>query len=154
MSNANVVTGVGYYEIQYFDGSRPWSGLPAGAAENFYRDLAAAIAPFPYRALGSNRSRSPAGSWLEVPPTSVHVVETREHYEATAGFPATSFWTANEFLVVPINSAQFPDGTYRFRVVGWNDAGGGEVTAPRVLPLCGSKEDNGWVLDVQQPVGP
>jgi len=82
------------------------------------------------------------------------VVETREHYEATTGLPPFAFWTTNQFLVVPINSAIFPDGTYQFRVVGWNDAGGGEVTNGRVLPLCGSEEENGWVLTFNNRVDP
>jgi hypothetical protein len=151
VSNANIVVGVDYYEIQYFDGSA-WTDLPPGAAENFYRDWLSAVSPFPSGSvLFAFTSRTVAGS---SPPASVTVVETREHYEATTGFPATSFWTANEFLVVPVNSAAFPDGTYQFRVVGWNDAGGGEVTGGRVLPLCGSDEDNGWVLTFNNRLDP
>ena len=151
VSNANIVTGVDYYEIQYLNGS-VWSGLPPGAAENFSRSWLSAVPPhlsgsvaFPFT------SRVVAGS---SPPTNVTVVETREHYEATTGLPPFAFWTSNQFLVVPINSAIFPDDTYQFRVVGWNDAGGGEVTNGRVLPLCGSEEENGWVLTFNNRVDP
>jgi hypothetical protein len=151
VANANIVIGVDYYEIQYDDGSG-WSGLPPGAAENFYRDWLSAISPFPSGSvLFAFTSRVVAGS---SPATSVTVVETREHYEATTGLPPAAFWTSNQFLVVPINSAAFPDGTYQFRVVGWNDAGGGEVTDQRVLPLCGSDEDNGWVLTFNNRLDP
>ena len=143
VENANIVVGVDYYEIQYYDGSA-WTGVPPGAAESFYRDWLSGISPFPSGAvLFPFLSRVVAGS---SPATSVTVVETREHYEATTGLPPFAFWTSNQFLVVPINSAAFPNGTYQFRVVGWDDAGGGEVTNPRVLQLCGSDEDNGWTL--------
>ncbi len=151
VSNANVVTGVDYYEIQYLDGST-WSSLPPGAAMNFYRDWLQAVTPFPSGSvLFPFTSRTVAGS---SPPATVTVVETREHYEATTGLPPFAFWTSNEWLVVPIASASFADGTYQFRVVGWNDTGSGEVTNGRVLPLCGSDQPNGWVLTFNNRLDP
>jgi hypothetical protein len=144
VSNSNIVTGVDYYEIQYFDGSA-WSGLPPGAALDFSRGSQSLVTPFiPGSVPFPFQNRVVAGS-----STSVNVVETREHYEATTGFLLHNFWTSNQFLVVPIESAvNFADGTYQFRVVGWHDAGGGEVKDPVVLPVCGSEPelDNGWVL--------
>ena len=149
--NANIVTGVAYYEIQYFNGS-VWGTLPPGGAENFVRDWLSAIPPFSSGSVPfSFTSRVVAGS---SPPASVSVVETREHYEATVGLPPSAFWTSNEFLVVPLDSAAFPDGTYQFRVVGWNDAGGGEVTGGRVLLLCDSKVENHWVLTFNNRLDP
>ena len=149
VSNANIVTGVDYYEIQYFDGSA-WSGLPNGAAENFYREWLVPVGP-PIFVFFAFTSRIVAGS---SPPVSVTVVETREHYELTTGLPLGAFPVANEWLVVPIDSTRFADGTYRFRVVGWNDNGSGEVTNPRVLPLCDSDQENGWVLTFNNRVEP
>lgn len=150
VSNANIVVGTDYYEIQYNDGSG-WSGLPPGAAESFYRDWLAVSPISSGSVLFSFTSRVVAGS---SPATSVTVVPAREYYEATTGLPPTAFWTSNQFLVVPINSAVFPDGTYQFRAVGWTDAGGGEVTGGTVLPLCGSGEDNGWVLTFNNRLAP
>ena len=141
VSNANIVAGVDYYEIQYLVGST-WSSLPAGAAEEFYRDWLSGVSPFP-----SGSVKFPFTSMgVQGTATSVSVVETREHYEARTGFGLPQFWTSNVNMVVPIDSHAFHDGTYDFRVVGWNDAGGGEVTNGRVLRLCDSEEENGWVL--------
>jgi hypothetical protein len=152
VSNANIVTGADYYQIQYFDGSA-WIDLPPGAAMDYRRDWLqppgtawlSGFVPFAFN------SHTVAGS---SPPSSVTVVETREHYEATIGLPPLAFWTSNEWLVVPIDSAKFNDGTYQFRVVGWRDAGGGEVTDPKVLPVCGTELDNGWVLTFNNRINP
>jgi hypothetical protein len=167
ISNANIMTGVDYYEVQYFNGSE-WVDLPPGAAEEFSRKwLQPPVPPstewskgavhFPF----SNRV-------VKGKAATVNVVESREYYEASPGLPAEAFWTSNEFLVVPIDSKMFPDGTYQFRVVGWRDAGGGEVEGPpvipggtytslggEVLPVCGDPEQtNGWVLAFNNRVDP
>ena len=160
ISNANIMTGVDYYEVQYFDGS-DWVDLPPGAAEEFFRTWLEPVPPptvwpsgaVPFQFI----NRVVAGS---SPTATVTVVESREHYEASPGLPGAAFWTSNEFLIIPIDSSKFADGTYEFRVVGWRDAGGGEVTGPpvisggtytplggEVLPVCGDPEQtNGWVL--------
>jgi hypothetical protein len=153
VSNANIVTGVDYYEIQYWDGSA-WADLPPGAAENFNREWLVPSGPFSFTTLVAPfafTSRTVAGS---SPPKSVTVVETRERYEATTGLPPGAFGVQNEWLVVPINSTVFADGTYQFRVVGWNDNGSGQVTNPRVLRLCDSERENGWVLTFNNRVDP
>lgn len=93
--------------------------MPPGAAENFYREWLAPPPGSPVVVLFPFTSRTVAGS---SPPVSVTVVETREHYELTTGLPPGAFPVLNEWLVVPINSAVFADGTYRFRVVGWTYA--------------------------------
>jgi hypothetical protein len=160
--NANDVIGVDYYQIQYYDGA-DWVGLPPGAAEGFYREWLqpappptlwpSGAVPFPFT------NQVVKGSHGE----EVNVVETRERYESSTGLPVGAYWTANELLVVPIDSSKFPDqdGTYQFRVVGWLDAGGDEVEGPvkkpgvnytplggEILPVCypGRTQDNGWVL--------
>jgi hypothetical protein len=165
ISNANIMTGVDYYEVQYFNGT-DWVDLPPGAAENFSRTWLQPVpkgvwpsgsVPFPF----SNRV-------VKGKLATVNVVESREHYEASPGLPGAAFWTSNEFLVVPIDSSKFHDGTYQFRVVGWRDAGSGEVEGPpaiagrtytplggEVLPVCGDPEQtNGWVLAFNNRVEP
>ncbi len=166
ISNANIMSGVDYYEIQYFNGSE-WVDLPPGAAQAFSRSWLQPVppptvwpsgaAPFPF----GNRVVKGTSS-------TVNVVESREHYEASPGLPGAAFWTSNEFLVVPIDSSKFADGVYQFRVVGWRDAGSGEVEGPpvvsgltytalggEVLPVCGDPEQaNGWVLAFNNRVEP
>jgi hypothetical protein len=168
IANANIMTGVDYYEVQYFDGS-DWVDLPPGGAEDFFREW---LEPVPAPAVWPSgavpfqfTSRVVSGS---SPTATVTVVESREHYEASPGLPGDAFWTSNQFLVVPIDSSKFPDGAYQFRVVGWRDAGGGEVAGPpeipggtytpvggEVLPVCGdTTETNGWVLAFNNRVEP
>jgi len=166
ISNANVMTGVDYYEVQYFNGS-DWVDLPPGAAEDFFRAWLEPVPPptvWPSGAVPFPFSNRVVKGKL----ATVNVVESREHYEASPGLPGAAFWTSNEFLVVPIDSSKFPDGTYEFRVVGWRDAGSGEVEGPpvipgmtytplggEVLPVCGDPEQtNGWVLAFNNRVDP
>jgi len=144
---ANIVTGIDYYEVQYLSASG-WASLPPGAAMNFSRKWeqpplapgdpwSSAWVPFPFV------NRVVAGS-----SASVSVVETREHYETTTGFGLPKFWTVYEWLVIPIDSSKFTDGTYEFRVVGWRDAGGGQVSGPAVIPGGTYTLQGGEVLPV------
>src|SRR6266849_4476757 len=144
---ANIVTGIDYYEVQYLSASG-WASLPPGAAMNFSRKWeqpplapgdpwSSAWVPFPFV------NRGVAGSSI-----SVSVVETREHYETTTGFGLPKFWTVYEWLVIPIDSSKFTDGTYEFRVVGWRDAGGGQVSGPAVIPGGTYTLQGGEVLPV------
>ncbi|MGZ4402030.1 MAG: hypothetical protein ACXVRI_04195, partial [Gaiellaceae bacterium] len=82
------------------------------------------------------------------------VVESREHYESVSPLPPTAYWEISSQLVVPLNSKVFPDGTYTFRVVGWQDGGGGTVKNGHVLKVCGTDEDNHWVLTFDNRVYP
>jgi len=114
IDNANIMIGVDYYEVQYFDAGA-WTSLPPGAAENFYRTWLEP-APFPLvwpsgAVPFSFTNRVVAGT-----ASTVNVVESREHYEASPGLPGAAFWTSNQFLVIPIDSSKFGDGTYEFRV--------------------------------------
>lgn len=168
VSGANIMTGVDYYEVQYFDGA-DWIDLPPGAAESFFRTWLEPVPPpkvWPSGAVPFQFvNRIVAGS---SPTATVNVVESREHYEASPGLPGAAFWTSNEFLIIPIDSSKFADGTYEFRVVGWRDAGGGEVVGPpvisgqtytplggEVLPVCGDEtQTNGWVLAFNNRLDP
>ena len=169
ISNANIMTGVDYYEVQYFNGT-DWVDLPPGAAEEFSRTwLEPPVSPSTKWTSGEAQfqftNRILKGSKGA---TAVNVVESREHYEASPGLPGAAFWTSNQYLLVPIDSSKFPDGTYQFRVVGWRDAGGGEIEGPpvisggtytplggEVLPVCGDAEQlNGWVLAFNNRVEP
>lgn len=141
------VLNVDYYEIEYLDGG--WVPLLAGAEVDFKR-----------------RSFIPTGppwwDWEPFPWTTIsghRVVKTRERYEADSGmtwdFPGANRWwsSINRDLLVAIDSTKFPDGTYEFRVVGWEESGG-VLQNPRVLPLCGTEIDNHLVLTFDNAVNP
>jgi hypothetical protein len=68
--------------------------------------------------------------------------------------PPTAYWEISSQLVVPINSRVFADGTYRFRVVGWQDGGAGTITNGHVLKVCGTDTDNEFVLTFDNRVYP
>jgi len=128
--------GVDFYEIECFD-TGSWGPLPAGGAVNFVR-----------RWLDT----APCCTTGDVPFNFVNmsghnVVESKEHFEATGGlggWNATRFWLVNEYLVVPLDTSKFADGTHKFRVVGWQLSGGNLIN-PKVLPLCGT---DGQTIDI------
>ncbi|VAX12180.1 hypothetical protein MNBD_GAMMA24-2570 [hydrothermal vent metagenome] len=134
------LTGVDYYEIEFDDGSG-WAPLPSGAAVDFKRrywkaGTGAQLASFPFIDISGH-----------------NVVETRRHYEShhTPTWPNESvlpdaWWlSANYSMLVPINTRKFNDGTYRFRVVGWQESSGSLVNSV-IVPLCGDKTENEFVL--------
>ncbi len=144
---ANVMTGVDYYEIEV-DSGGGFGPMPPGGAVSFSRHWLRP--PGPWNPLWTHGD-------VGFPFTTMSghlVVESREHYEATTGLPTAAFWTTNADLVVPIDSTKFGDGTYRFRVVGWHDGGGGTITDPRVLPVCETEIENGWVLTFDNRLEP
>ena len=55
-------------------------------------------------------------------------------------------------LVIPIDSTKFPDGTYRFRAVGYQDDGAGGVKNGHVLLVCGTDFQNEWWLTFDNAV--
>ena len=135
--NPGDMLGVDYYEIEHFAGGM-WQPLPPGGGATFVRrwletgSWTTGDVPFPAMTISGH-----------------NVYESRERFEATgglAGWNVNRFWLVNLDLVVPLDTTQFADGTYRFRVVGWNVDGGGNLINPRVLPVCGTKIDNEWVL--------
>jgi hypothetical protein len=141
VEKANDFTGVDYYEIETWDsGSASWVPLPTGACEDFCRHWFQYVFPF--------GSQNVPFKWVSTPDLSAvnHLVaESREHYTA---------WSISQNLVVPIDSTKFPDGTYRFRVVGWQDAGGGKIKNGHVLKVCDTEIDNEWVLTFDNRIYP
>ncbi|HEY3001510.1 MAG TPA: hypothetical protein VGJ44_04105 [Kribbellaceae bacterium] len=147
VSKANIMTGVDYYEIEV-DSGGGYGPMPPGAAVSFSRHWLRP--PGPWSPVWTHGDVGFAFTSM-----SGHtVVGSREHWEATTGLPAAAFWTTNADLVVPIDSTKFGDGTYRFRVVGWRDGGGGTLTDPRVLPVCETEIPNGWVLTFDNRLEP
>lgn len=145
--NSGDMLNVDYYEIEFFSGGT-WNPLPPGAAIGFTRKWM--VSPtfvtgdesFPF-------VTKPDGSAV---PHSV--VESREHFEATHYFdwwpPGTiassRFWIMHEFKLFDLDSSKFADGTYQFRVVGWQLGASGELINRRVLPVCNTASDNNLVL--------
>jgi hypothetical protein len=147
---ANTFVGIDYYEIEFWDtGLGAWGPVPAGACEDFCRHWLQPLFPFP--------SGNVAFKWGIRNDASAHphlVVESREHYESVSPLPPAAFWAISSQLVVPLNSTVFTDGTYRFRVVGWEDAGGGKLKNGHVLKWCDTENDNEWVLTFDNRVYP
>jgi hypothetical protein len=140
VKNSGAMLNVDYYEIERFDGVG-WVPLPPGAAVSFYREYMHMLPP----------SFPTTNVLFEFVTISGHnVVESKEHWLAGPGSALTVWginyiWVQNEFLVVPLDTTKFEDGEHRFRVVGWQ-LQSGNLTNPRVLPLCGTEQDNGLVL--------
>ena len=146
--NPNDLAGVDYYEIEVFDDDPTvldWVPLPPDAAVSFnrrYWDLFNT----PHNRLALFKFQDISGH---------NVVETRSHYESNhplkwpnePGPGATSaIWLSQNYSrLLPLNTRKFGDGTYRFQVVGWQEAGGALVNRV-VLPVCGSQDPNEFVL--------
>ena len=72
-----------------------------------------------------------------------NVVETRGHYESNdphnfpdePGVDNAAWLSTNYSLLLPLDTTKFNDGTYRFRVIGWQEAAG-VLTNGTVLPVC------------------
>lgn len=147
---ANTFVGVDYYEIEYWNtGVGDWTDLPAGACEDFCRYWLQPIFPFPQGAVKfkwETRVDSVLKSHL--------VVESREHHEAVSPLPPAAFWEISSQLVVPLDTMKFPDGTYKFRVVGWTDDGVGKVKNGHVLKVCETDIDNEWMLTFDNRINP
>jgi hypothetical protein len=153
--NPGDLVGVDYIELEVLDpATATWGPLPMGAELGFQRQYwepggtpQMVFPNFPVQTLSGHR-----------------VWETREHFEVTSGavwFPAggwTRVWLSlNYSLLAYLDTSKFGDGTYEFRAVGWNDGGGGTLDNPHVIPICGTDEDNRFVLTfdnrVVTPVG-
>lgn len=140
--NPGDLIGLDYLELETFDvTSSSWISLPMGAELGFNRQywepgVGMGFPAFPVQMLSGHR-----------------VWATREHYEAVSGvvwFPSGGWsrvWLSlNYSLLAHLDSSKFPDGTYQFRAVGWNDGGGGTLINRRVIPICGTDEENRFVL--------
>lgn len=144
--NPDDLIGVDYYEIEVFDDDPmvlDWVPLPPDAAVSFYRRYWDYVA-------------SPPGimALFKFQDISGHnVVETRGHYESSSPLtwpdelgPANAAWLSTNYsLLLHLDTTKFSDGTYRFRVVGWR-AAGSTLVNDVVLPVCGSGDENEFVL--------
>ena len=119
----------------------PWSQLPAAAVGGFNRQIFVGPSSWPLVPFMPNSISDG---------TTTHLVfETVEHYENNN--PGPFLWGPNCFFtLMGLNSAGvLPNGTYYLQVVGWTRAGyAGNLTAPRVLPLCDTENANGIVLTI------
>lgn len=142
--NPGDLVGVDYIELEMFDpATSNWVPLPMGAESPFQRQY-----------------WEPGGTPTMVFPSfSVHTMsghqvwETREHFETASGavwFPDagwTRAWLSHNYsLLAHLDTSKFNDGTYEFRAVGWNDGGGGTLVNPKPIPICGTGEENRFVL--------
>jgi hypothetical protein len=141
--NAYDMEDVDYYTVEVDDGSG-WSALPPGAGLTITRrwmhydgtDWHNGNQAFPY-----DSATFPG-----------HVVyESREHFETNGPYSdwypgGSRFWISHEFTIFRLNSARFADGTYHFRVIGYQKDGSGNLVNAKVLPLCCTEDDNDLVL--------
>jgi hypothetical protein len=148
--NSGDILNVDYYEVEFFSGGT-WKPLPPGASVSFGRRWMLLPGAVTGDESFAFTSKPDAASVLH------DVVESREHFEAThyldwwpgLGF---RFWITNETLLVPIDSIKFADGTYNFRIVGWQLSGSGELINRKVIPICGTEKDNNLVLTFDNQV--
>ncbi len=142
--NPDDLAGVDYYEVEY-DRGFGWEALPGGAAVNFTRR---------YWDAGAVPNNQPAPFIFQVIPGH-NVVETRTHYESTHAptwpnepGPTNAWWLSTNYsMLVKLDTTKFPsDGTYRFRVIGWQEGPGPTLVNPVVIPVCGTQEENEFVL--------
>lgn len=148
--NSGDMLNVDYYEIEFFNGTA-WNPLPTGGAVDFNREWML----LPAATTGNESFLFSA--MLDASAVPHTVVESREHFEATHYFdwwPALGFrfWITNETLLVPLDSSKFSDGTYQFRVVGWQLGGAGELINRKVIPVCGTEKDNNLILTFDNQV--
>ena len=131
--------GVDYYSVEYAQ----WNG----AAWN-------AWAPMPPASLGGF-----VRSYLEFAPIQwhhptftatlrdgQHVYESRPHFEA-AHPSYLCMGGCNTLFVWLTSSSAWADGTYKVRILGWKDAGGGNLD-PVPLNVCGESQPSELVLTI------
>lgn len=140
--NPEDLVGFDYYELEY-DKGLGWEPLPLDAAVDFNRVYwefppgAAQTAPFVLTNISGHE-----------------VVETRVHYENNhaptwpneAG-PTNAWWLSpNYSLLALLDTTKIGDGTFRFRVIGWQEGPGPSLQNPAPIPVCGTLQDNEFVL--------
>jgi hypothetical protein len=136
---------VDYYEFLVsttgFGG--PWSPLPTAAVGGFDREVfigPSTFTPVPF------------------PPNSIsdgisfhNVIETKSHYEANHG---PQIWVSYngcffDTLMGLVTQGVLANGTYYLQMRGWTRPGySGDLTSPRILPVCESKNANGVVVTI------
>jgi hypothetical protein len=137
---------VDVYELEMDSGSG-WIPVPETALPTFHRYWLRVDG-------GVWTSGSLPFVWDAVSHPGHTVVKTVEYAESTGPYsdwapqPAGSpvrFWNGDLTHIGTLDSEALPDGTHRFRVVGW-EVSGGALTNRRVLPVCGGDDDNEVVL--------
>jgi hypothetical protein len=134
---------VDYYEflVSTSGFSGPWSQLPAAAVGGFNRQLFVAPSSWPLVPFMPNAISDG---------TTTHLVfETIQHYENNNLGPF--LWGPNCYFTLMglVTAGVLPNGTYYLQVVGWTRPGyTGNISSPRVLPLCDTKNPNGIVLTI------
>ena len=137
---------VDVYELEMNSGSG-WVPVPDAAVPTFYRRWLRVES-------GIWSSGSLPFAWDNVSYPGHTVVKTVDYMEVTGPYTdwapqgpgqPVRFWNDDLTHIGTLQSAAFPDGTHRFRVVGW-EVGPGGLTNRRVLPLCGSDDENEVVL--------
>lgn len=137
---------VDVYELEMESGSG-WIPVPDAALPTFHRRWLRVDS-------GVWTSGSLPFAWDAVSYPGHTVVETVEYAEATGPFsdwaPQPSgapvrYWNDDLTHIGTLDSGALPDGTHRFRIVGW-EVSGGSLTNRRVLPVCGGDDDNEVVL--------
>jgi len=134
---------VDYYEFLYstagFGG--PWAPLPSAAVGGFNREVFVApssfpVVPFPVNSISDG--------------TTLHnVIETKSHYESVHG--PQNWVSLNgcffDILMGLVTQGVLANGTYYLQMRGW-DLSGGVLVNPRILPVCGTENQNGIVLTI------
>jgi hypothetical protein len=134
---------VDYYEFLYstvgFGG--PWAPLPSAAVGSFNREVFVAPSSFPVVPFPVNPISD--GSILH------NVIETKAHYESVHG---PQIWVSLngcffDILAGLVTSGVLANGTYYLQIRGWN-LSGGILVNPRILPVCGTENQNGIVVTI------
>jgi hypothetical protein len=134
--------GVDYYEFE-------WQSVTGGVAMQAMPD--GTVGGFTRRFYGPGLTPGDLGPWHYVSfpvltKNGRRVIESREHFERTHA-PATwgegnaRQWAEDNYddlIVWLTGGGNFPDDTYRLRLVGWRDDGAGnlDLSSYTVLPLC------------------
>jgi hypothetical protein len=143
---------VDYYEIEYvnevdLDACRAsWQPLPAKWALDFYRHWMQILPGAPGNPLIVTTGNV-LFNWQLI--DGHWVLESREHSEATGGltdWDLNRWWLHNRDTVMVLDSAKFPDGAYRFRIVGWEKNAANALVNGKVLPVCGTQDEASLVL--------
>jgi hypothetical protein len=144
--NPGDMTGVDYIELERYDtGSSSWVPLPMGTELGFKREY--------WEPGGTPPTKFPDFPVLTL--SGHRVWKTRERYEDESGvawFPDAGWsraWLSPNFsLLAYLDTTKLGDGTFEFRAVGWRDDGAGGLKDRQVMPVCGSDEENRFVLAI------
>lgn len=141
---------VDYYEFEVSDDDGlTWNPLPTAAAGGFTRlywgpQLGTADPPDWHAVpFGFNMVEDTGG-------TDHYVIQSRQRFEADndpASWGISRFWWSSTMhrLMTWRTAGLFSDGRYRLRLRSWT-LSGDKLGASELLPLCGTQDDNGVVV--------